>query len=270
MSKKAKQIYNDCLMCMANALLAVGIIGMFGLALWTVFALPFGPITTMRLHDYLSLEEQQCNITRIEVPEQLPSPDYTNYWKGCMCGVSSIPGHVPCLKYYTNLEPSKMVIREIKFIGLRSEKSSGDCTYSNNNCQCDDTSLNATVARMIQLKENETGTYRTCYSGDGDVYFKKTLEDTVIILMCLSWGWLFIICVGLLIYGWYHYECECCWKKKEHTPTPVPVQPPIAVTPTKADSFDTESQISIVSKPPGYDASNPPPPGYTSNRETVV
>lgn len=270
MSKKTEKFYKDCKMCLENTLLAVCIVGIFSSLIWTAIAVVFAPISTKNLHYYLSLEEHQCNITRIEVPEQLPSPDYTNYWKGCTCGVSSIPGHVPCVKYYTNLEPSKMVIEEIKFVGLRDKKSNGDCTYFNNNCQCDDTSLNATIARMMQIKENETGTYRTCYSGDDNVYFKKTLEDTVIILMCFSWGWLFILCFIALINAWYYYECECFWKKKEHTPTPIPVQPPVAIMPTKADSISTESQISIVSRPPGYDEANKLPPGYTAGRETVV
>ncbi len=258
MPSKGNQFSKDCFNCCTNLCIIIMISIGFGLILWSVIAVIMGPISMMQLDSYLSLEEHQCTIVRVEVPEQLPSPEYTNYWKGCTCGTSSIEGHVPCIKYYTDLEPTKMVINLIDYVSLKSYEKETDCTYSSENCQCDIESLNATIVRMAQSKVNETGTIRTCYQGtsnsnsNGNVYFNKILGNVLITVFCLTWGWLVILTCIISIWLWYRYDCKCpCQrKKKRNVQLPKNIDEPMKQI---DDKHDIESLVSTGSAPPVYE-----------------
>lgn len=259
--KKSNKDYLCCDLCI-SFMIVIGII----LAAWTVLSIIWGPWSAILLDNYLSLEEHQCTIIRIEVPEQLPSLNYTNNWKGCTCDISligdnitcdtcSIRGHKPCIKYHTDIDTSKMVINEIYYKSFIIKKIKKDCTYSSEICQCDMESLNATILRMAQLKANETNTVRTCYQGNGNIYFKKIMDGGLIIMFSLTWGWLIILAIlSIIVYLWRR-------RKKEDVESSYDV-----------NKHDIESLASTDSKPPSYELSEPlqqPPPMYENKRTEV-
>jgi hypothetical protein len=247
----SQKFKDDLENCIKYSFIVLLLLILILLLFWTPISLVYGPLCSVILNNYLSFDEKQCTITNIDIPEQMPSNNYTNYWKGCECNISGINGYIPCIKYYTDLEPSKMVIGEIIW-GVNTNYDT-DCTYLPNDCQCNTNDLNATISRMITLKNNETGMNRICYqSNNNDVIsFTNSINNSIIVMMIFTWGWLFILtCIIIRLLYKYNYKSVSVVENNR--------------------VIDVESLTSRVSKPPSYNIAVKLPPPYGSHNNDIT
>lgn len=152
-----------------------------------------------------------CTTVRVEVPEQLPSPENTTHWKSCEYESSNIGGYVPCIKYYSDLDQSIMIRKIIK-IGLDLIPYQGqdtECTYTSTNCQYNTTNLNETISYLGRLKINEIGNSHTCYQSDSNIYFEREFTKKTMDLLIVCSVYIFFLVCCRIFYNLYHIKYKC-------------------------------------------------------------
>lgn len=181
-----------CIMC----------IGFFGV-LFLILSI-FGAI--IPLIDFYNLEQDQCNVTKVEYPTSLPTEGDTSNWVECDCGRHCMSWS-PCIKIYADDDNTNYVLEDIY------SSSFENCTFYDDYClESEDVVVLQEQLRLsIAKAESYINSTIPCFFNQysNHYYISNYLNEPAVYFYLIITGILFIV-ISILCFDY-------CKSKKKNT-----------------------------------------------------
>lgn len=149
--------------------------GLFTISLLVFTIAPYGV--------YNDLKTIECNITRIEFPENYPTHEDTTNWNKCDCGRYCTSWY-PCVKLYTEDYPDIVIKDEFEI-----KQYDDFCTFYESNCPNGENAQNIIeyMKKARSYYDNYINTTVECYieygdSGVKNIYLEKEFDIGLAVL----------------------------------------------------------------------------------------